>query len=303
MLTIFAIPKAFEGHTGIIQRNAVKSWALLRPACELILCGDDPGVAEAASEFGVGHLPDVDRNEYGTPLLTSAFQQAAAAASNPLLCYVNADIILMNDFVRAARRVRLRRFMMVGQRWDLDAAGPLDFADGWQGRLRERVRAEGTLLAEYGIDYFCFPAREQALLDLHKFPVGRPAWDNWFVYRARALGIPLIDATRAVTVVHQNHDYGHVPKRSGTMWEGPEADRSRAWSKELGMPELFTIRDATHVMTQRTLLPILAPKRVQRFLHTAPLLYPRTAHAVELLRWPFLRWHRIRAALERIGGK
>ena len=297
MLTIFAIPKAFQGHTGIIQRNAIKSWTLLRPACEVILCGDDPGVAEAASELGVRHLPDIERNEYGTPLLTPAFQQAAAA-SNQLLCYVNADIILMNDFVRAARRIWFRRFMMVGQRWDLDVKEPLDFADEWEDGLRARIRAEGILLAEYGIDYFCFPAREQALLDLHEFPVGRPAWDNWLVYRARQLGIPLIDATHATSVVHQNHDYGHVPLRSGDMWEGPEAERSRAWSKELGMPELFTIRDATHVLNRWALLPILAPDRVQRFLHTAPLLYPRTAQAIELLRWPFLRWHRLQARLE-----
>ena len=28
MLTIFAIPKALEGHSHIIQRNALKSWTL-----------------------------------------------------------------------------------------------------------------------------------------------------------------------------------------------------------------------------------------------------------------------------------
>jgi len=71
MLTIFTIPKAFEGHIGIIQRNAIGSWSRL--GCDVILCGDDPGVSEAAKEVGATHIPDIDRNDYGTPLLSSAF--------------------------------------------------------------------------------------------------------------------------------------------------------------------------------------------------------------------------------------
>ena len=63
MLTIFAIPKAFKGHVDIIQRNALKSWTLLQPQCEIILCGDDPGVAEVAGDFGAEHLPDIERNK------------------------------------------------------------------------------------------------------------------------------------------------------------------------------------------------------------------------------------------------
>jgi hypothetical protein len=51
MLTIFTIPKPFRGHIEVIQRNAIESWLRLRPQCEIILCGDDPGVAEAASEY------------------------------------------------------------------------------------------------------------------------------------------------------------------------------------------------------------------------------------------------------------
>ena len=52
MLTLFTIPKAFEGHSGVIQRNAIKSWTLLQPQCEIILMGDDEGTGEAAAEMG-----------------------------------------------------------------------------------------------------------------------------------------------------------------------------------------------------------------------------------------------------------
>ena len=71
MLTVFAVPKPFAGHIGVIQRNAVRSWRALHPECQVILCGDEPGSAEAASELGVERLLDVDTNDFGTPLLSS----------------------------------------------------------------------------------------------------------------------------------------------------------------------------------------------------------------------------------------
>src|SRR5262245_61896078 len=129
MLTIFAIPKPFHGHFSTIQRNAILSWTLLRPACEIILCGNDEGTAATAAEFGVRHMPAVAHNEYGTPLVNDLFDRAQQVATHELLCYVNADIILMQDFMWAVEQVasRKRRFLMMGQRWDVDIEVPWDF--------------------------------------------------------------------------------------------------------------------------------------------------------------------------------
>ena len=106
MLTLFSVPKAFEGLMDVIQRNAIKSWTLLEPSCEIILMGDDQGTSEAAADMGVRHIPDLNRNEFGTPLLDHAFQMAAAESKYPLLCFVNADIILMGDILEAVKRVQ-----------------------------------------------------------------------------------------------------------------------------------------------------------------------------------------------------
>ena len=46
MLTIFTSPKPFTGHSRVIQRNAIKSWALLRLAPQIILFGNEEGNAE-----------------------------------------------------------------------------------------------------------------------------------------------------------------------------------------------------------------------------------------------------------------
>lgn len=134
-LTIFTIPKSFVGHTGVIQRNAIESWKRLEPACDIVLCGDDPGVADVAAELNVQHLPDLERNELGTPYLDSAFKQVRDASDSDLLCYVNADILLLSDFRAALQHIRAERFLMVGQRCDVDIDEPIDFTEpDWESR-------------------------------------------------------------------------------------------------------------------------------------------------------------------------
>src|SRR5712691_9090902 len=98
MLTIFALPKRFRGHFGVIQRNAISQWARLRPRPEILLFGNEEGTGEIALELGVRHIPEMKCNEYGTPLLSDLFAKAHALASHDILCYVNADIMLLGDF-------------------------------------------------------------------------------------------------------------------------------------------------------------------------------------------------------------
>src|ERR1700686_122953 len=98
MLMIFATPKPFEGHIDVIQRNAIESWTLLHPDCEVILFGDEPGTAEISRELGIRHIPDVRRSEFGTKRLDYMFARAQESARNDLLCYSNCDIILTQSF-------------------------------------------------------------------------------------------------------------------------------------------------------------------------------------------------------------
>lgn len=270
MLTIFAVPKPFVGHIGLIQRNALASWTRL-DGCEVLLCGDEPGVADAARQFNVRHLPRVDRNDYGTPLLHSVFTQARQAATRPLLCYINADIILLNDFLSAVGRIHLSPFLAVGQRWDLDLAEPLSFGPAWSESLRARVLREGRPHPPSGSDYFVFPAASPLDLPL-PFAVGRPAWDNWFIYAARRQSVPVVDMTEAVLVVHQNHDYHHVPGRVGGFWEGPEANANRSligsWDR------VFTLADSTHRLTAAGLRPAWHWPYLVRRWQTLAEFYP-----------------------------
>jgi hypothetical protein len=263
MLTIFTIPKPFRGHIEVIQRNAIESWLRLRPQCEIILCGDDPGVAEAASEYEIEHVPDIACNEYGTPLVSSAFEHVQQVAQHPLICYTNADIIFLSDLTASVKRITFPRFLVVGQRWDLDITTLVRFEEKeWEHKLREQALSYGTLHPPAGSDYFVFP--NGTVGELPDFAVGRAGWDNWVIYRARSCNIPVIDATQVNMVIHQAHGYGHVPQKTGQAWGGPETIHNLELIQ--GHDQFYTLLDATHVLAARSLRPAWKYKYVRRRL-------------------------------------
>jgi hypothetical protein len=253
MLSIFAVPKPFIGHTGTIQRNALESWSLLRPKCQILLCGNEAGSDAASARYETERAPEVAVNEFGTPLLSSVFAEADQRATHPLMCYVNADIILLPDFMTAVARISaaMRRFMMVGQRWDLNLWEPLSsLGSDWPTALRRLIDSDGTLHSHRGIDYFVY--LRGSIGHLPAFAVGRPGWDNWMIYNARARHVPVVDVTPSVRVVHQNHGYEHVTERRGPWWDGPEGDRNIALMDLRGR-RMFTVLDATHRLTRHGL--------------------------------------------------
>ncbi len=247
MITFFSIPKPCVGHIGVIQRNAVLSWAALASACggEVILFGGDAGVAELASEAQARHIPAVGATAFGTPRVDDLFAQAQRQARQRLLCYVNADIVLMSDFLGAARHASRgrRQLLMVGQRWDTPVTAPITFDHQWQEQLRLFADQRGKLHKPTGIDYFLFTP---GLFDpIPPFAVGRTAWDNWLIYRARSRRAPVIDATRDVLAIHQDHDYSHGGGFKA-VWKGSEARGN--FELAGGDAHIFTIWDASHVL-------------------------------------------------------
>lgn len=272
MLTLFSTPKPFRGHIGIAQTNAIRSWVLLRPACEVILFGNEEGTAEVTSRFRIRHVPDVDCNKYGTPLINSMFNIAQDIASHQIMCYVNADIIFMSDFLPAVQRVQKRPFLIIGRRWDIELNESLDFDEAqWELQLRARVAKYGKLHPPTGIDYLVFSAG--LWNNIPPLVVGRPAWDNWMVYQARKLKAPLIDATDAITAIHQNHDYLHHPEGTAGVWKGPEAVRNLELRG--GPDNGFTLEEANWILTPRGMKRALSIRHLYFQMRAIPILYPK----------------------------
>ncbi|PYX42940.1 MAG: hypothetical protein DMG81_00670 [Acidobacteria bacterium] len=270
-ITLFATPKKFEGHIGVIQRNAIQSWTLMTPTPEIILFGDEPGTSEIAAEFGLRHVPRVKCNRWGTPLISDLFEQAEKLGRGTIVSYVNSDIILFDDFAQALVRVSAwsDHFLMVGRRTDLDIKQALDFRNDWAAQLRGGALREGNLQIARSIDYFAFSRGLYA--SIPALAIGRFWWDNWLLWKARSLGASVVDATGAVLVVHQNHDYSHTtygPSKEEMMaseecilnarltCEQNPADYDEGFFWRYA----YTIDDATHRLTANGIQP--SPRRL-----------------------------------------
>jgi len=224
MITLFTIPRAFIGEDKVRQENTLGAWTRLVPRPEIILFCDDPGVVEAAAQFDCVHVPGIGCNKKGIPYISHAFRLASQMASNDVLCYANADIIFVQDFITAVNVVIQnfeQPFLIVGQRRNVSVPGPLRFTGNWQQRLRAQIKQRGEASA---VDYFIYS--RGAIVDIPDFLVGSPKWDNWLVHDAEKRGIQIISATQAITCIHQQHK--HVWPAEGVRYN------RRLWQKSGG---------------------------------------------------------------------
>jgi len=269
LITIFSAPKPFTNpHIAIIQNNAINSWVHLGSEVDILLIGEEDGLANAAKKAGIRVIRKVSRNQHGTPLVSSIFRLARENSTSPLLAYVNADILLTPDFVSVARNVmrQAEEFLIVGRRWDLDLSEQLDFSDKWVSNLETLIKTKARLHPSGGSDYFIFPrVSYQAMPDL---VIGRAGWDNWMIYEARRSGWRVVDASQSYKVVHQQHDYSHLPGGK-PHYRLPESDENVRLAG--GRHAIYTLEDANWLLKDGHLVKApLTWKKFWREIEIAP---------------------------------
>jgi hypothetical protein len=291
LITIFTAPKPFTNpHISLIQRNAVLSWNHLGDDVNVVIIGDEPGMAEFANDTGIQHLPDVACNPLGTPLVSSIFSTARQYSTSPLMAYVNADILLTPQFLSSASQVycNLKQFLIVGQRYDLDLQQPLEFSSGWDLRLLADVQTRGRFHPPAGSDYFIFP--RTCFTDLPNFAIGRAGWDNWMIYHARCHQMPVVDASTSIPVIHQDHDYSHLPNGE-PHYRLPESSENLRLAG--GRRTAFTLMDADFYMDHDQLQRFpLYPRKLLREVEIFPLI---KLHSWKIAQLFFTIFHPINA--------
>ncbi|MBQ3749231.1 MAG: hypothetical protein II863_17625 [Kiritimatiellae bacterium] len=211
-LAILTATKPFEGKTGDIQKRAFVNWR---------------------DVFG---RPDIV--EFDGPLVP--FREMVEAVEHDVdgdwLMYANADVLFDKEQVWGLYRHWVGRlpvilkgdFLLTGQRVDI---------------LEDGTR---KLHRPSGMDYFVF--KRGMFHDLPRVLMGRAYCDNALVAYCLRRGVPVVDASFALRVEHQFHDYGHVVGGRKAVWEGDEAMANKRNNslRNFG-PDVL---DATH-----TLLP------------------------------------------------
>lgn len=271
LLTLFTAPKSFTNpHIASIQRNALCSWQALSDLVEVVMIGNETGMEEVAVELGIKHLPEVKTNTLRTPLISSIFDLGRTQNNSPYLGYVNADILLMPDLINTLKQVgaKWKKFLIIGQRWDLEVSQQMSFGSGWEKALIEQVNKDGILHPRTGSDYFIFP--RNCFTKVPDFAVGRARWDNWMIYHGREMAYPVLDATNAIMVVHQNHDYSHLPGGQ-PHYKMPESDENLKLAG--GGRAVFQLDDCTHEFKNQNIHKMTrSRKRLFREIEIWPLV-------------------------------
>ncbi len=211
----------------------------------MILAGDEAGVAAAARHWERSMQPELDRNQYGTPLVSGALRIAKERAGDGAVCFVNTDILLPPSLAGATRLVRdhADSYLIIGECRDAPSRRARSIRTPSTGlRCGGSSRRRGA----DAIDYFVFTP--DLFDDVPAFAVGRPAWDNWLIWRAREAGAVVVDASAVVEAIHQSHDYDHLGGREA-RWTGPEVAENRRLAGG-GRRRLYSRLDATHRLTR-----------------------------------------------------
>lgn len=227
MITFFTVPKPWRGHIMLIQDMALCNWNAL--PCNKQVLTYETGVKTTTQ---------------GTPLLDDVFAKASEKADYDVMMYSNADMLYMPSLVEVIKKVSgcFTKFLMVGQRTDVPSF-ILDFRKpDWDIYLKMKAQIRGTLHPPSGIDYFVFKRDMVSEIQMLPFAVGRPAWDNWLIARCLELGYPVVDATKHILAMHQNHDFSHLRRGRWESRHGIEAQENR----RLAGDKLATIENATH---------------------------------------------------------
>jgi hypothetical protein len=207
-LSIFTTCKPMVGLDAIHQENAIRSWLRLKPRPRIILVGNDDGVMELCERYQLTWAPSVEKTEYGKPDVAGVFQAGWnwRGDINPIMAYVNADILLYQDFVDTLEAITEKhfRFIVCGQRLNLDV--PLRAHDHQLEALRAQAVDRGEYLKPTGTDYFAFYPGRMFNYIPSGLGIGHLAWDNFIPWSMVAYyNAIFIDATRTIVAVHQNH--------------------------------------------------------------------------------------------------
>ena len=272
MLTIFTTPKNFDGIFYTIQNNALGSWRALSPDIEIIIFGNSKGSKKTAKKINAKYVPEVRCSPRGVPYLSDLFYKASNIAKYSILMFINADIILPDNFLSIVEITSqsFSKFLMVGYRWDMDVVDIVDFHNQTESELFwEGARKKGLKHACTGIDYFVF--RKNSFKDFPDFAIGRPGYDNWLIWYSRRCFIPVIDSSSKVMVVHQNHNFNFhnlnsdpkiIPEAGGLM------------NQELHKGRTLNLLDANYHLVNERIEKKRSREFINRNLGKLPIIFP-----------------------------
>lgn len=229
--------KPFRGADALRQRNALLSWKQITEDVRIVVFGKEASVF--CAEHNIENRGVKRRN--GLPLLSDIFKQSIELAGEDIVCYMNSDVMVGDDFVMVPQQInkKYEEFVIVGQRWDVRIDWEIDFSKDWRTMLQNHARKYAKLHPEWGMDYFIWQG--DIYDNIPDFMVGVVGFDNWLVWKAIYDGALVLNATDVISIIHQEHGGTKQPRI------GENATYNKTLAQTNGCYLLVGINNATRI--------------------------------------------------------
>lgn len=214
MLTIFTTHKPLNvASNQIAFCNAVRSWRRIAPTPQILVFGSERAIVNDEDATLVEVANPATPN--GHPYFNDFIRQSEQLATNDILMYCTDHLVLTYDLADTISLLDARfrgPFVAIGRRWDVTLDSYIDFGRAtWADDIRQFALKRGKYQSVGAKDYLIF-RRPFPIPTIPPFIVGYPWYDTWAVVACQRAGIPVIDVSRTVFAIHQNHAF-----REGTI--------------------------------------------------------------------------------------
>ncbi|KAL9226360.1 hypothetical protein vseg_002183 [Gypsophila vaccaria] len=236
-VTIFSVPKPFNGSVGDRQTLAVRSWLRLSPDVDVVLFSNDPSLYGFASAFGsrVRVESEIDFSFGNNPFFHSMVARAEASTSN-ISVLVHPETILLHDFISTLNHVyELDRawFLVASSRrvsffpYSLNKAGKQWLKEDGRSISSQKLQEALTRTWEWDhCDERMLTAWNNGNVPLHMgvfppFLYGKGLHSRWFINEVYYSKYRLMfDASSSISNVYVNELDSHESIRTAQVdWE------------------------------------------------------------------------------------
>lgn len=244
----------------------IRNWATFMPAIQPILFMRDLNhtLAREASKAGWHILPVTEISQTGVPRLKAMYRYVFDHFNTTFYGYSNGDLLFDESLVNTLASIKFNNLtanfnnnaLVIGERRNIE----LNTTD-IEVKNVPQLASMTELFSVWAEDYFFFTNPEFCTLNwtsLADVIIGRPAYDNYLVAKARWAGVHVIDATATLTALHLSAP-GLIAHEG---FENEDADDNyKIIGEDFEFGEGTT--DATEFVTRQMKLTgeIIAPKR------------------------------------------
>jgi len=203
--------KPYDDYSKNIQINAINSWLRLSINKLIVINSDDPDNKKYFNHSDIKIVPLKRQSPTHVPYVRDVFESGYNYyESGDMLCYINADIMLQDDFCVTLKAIPIHtygNYLIGGRKWSW--MNKSEFLKIQEFPLNiEEIKKFGSLDMPCATDYFIHNKELYQNLIPDDMLIARANWDMWLNALAINKNATTIDITNTCFSVHPGHEYG-----------------------------------------------------------------------------------------------